>query len=173
MKLQLVLKVVLASLHLISKYEISSRIFDNFEWEIELSKADAYKIIHMKLCFVDSNKCDKNRICDYFLPYSEIPKDSQGEYISYMLYVWTLIHRFALYGVRNKGSVGPAGMRFREGDSFKLLIDFTKKHCSLYHNGKFIDVIYKDIPNDITFGWMTYRDVSITCTKFSGSPRKY
>ena len=167
-----------------TKYAISSKIFDKFEWEIEIndnehigeeldeiedSISDIGDSICFKICFVDGNKCDKDIICDYFLPNADAARDSNNKFITYSVYVWTDNYQFKLYGVRNGTEVGPSNVVFASGDTIKLSMDFIRKECALYYNGEFIDVIYKNIPDIIIPGFVSYSlHSTITCTKFTG-----
>ena len=56
--------------------------------------------------------------------------------------------------------------KWREGDTFKLIIDFEKKEITLVYNDKDMGIIYRDIPEKIHAAISVYFPVEILCTKY-------
>merc|ERR1712228_194536 len=128
-------------------YILSKKEYDKFEWEIKIKEKNF--AIQIGFFDVSNPKLSEVSICDYMC------HSVENEVIKpYLVHLHSDYHisRCTLYG-RGHHMATPVPVNemneLKRDSRIKLIFNFTKKECHLYHNDAFIALIYKNIPEEI------------------------
>ena len=140
---------------------LSSKISDLFEWEIRIDQQKLYSYV-FAMGFVSYPLDESIKKWNSYFTDDYATRDKQ-----FGVYIYSKnksINRFTDKG-GTKSLDSDKNISMDIGSRFKMVFDFKKKICSIYHNDQFIGNI-PNIPERIIPAISCYYPLRATCTKF-------
>ena len=155
----------------LNDYVLSLKQGDKFEWEIKIVKTTSF-VFSMGFVSYPINASIKDWN-------AHLRQDSTTRNKQWGIYVFNQSNKVQFFDengflqevvVNKTGSIlkkaTATKVKFHSGSRFRLVFDFKKRKCSVYHDDEFCGVFADDIPEKVIPTISFYWTASAICTKF-------